>query len=93
MRTLLRRGIRIVNRFKLSDALKSIEEFGNLIDICIFDEDGVLCFENKEYRVNEGFLRQLLSENNGSADSKSERERLQVSEGEKNVLPCEKNPS
>ena len=93
MKTLLRRGIRIVNHRKLSDALESIEEFGNLINICIFDEDGVLCFENKEYRVSEGFLRQLLTDNDGSADSSNEGKRLEVSEGEKRVLPCDENPS
>ena len=101
MKTLLRRGIRIVNHCKLSDALESIEEFGNLTNVCIFDEDGVLCFENKEYRVNEGFLRQLLSDNDGSADSRNEGKRLEVDidldEGKESVLPCneqcEKSPS
>ena len=90
MKTLFRRGIRIINRCKPSDLLKSIEETGNLADVCIFDEDGVLCFENKVYRVNEGFLRQLLSDNDASTN---EGKQLEASKGEESVLPCDKHPS
>ena len=57
--TLLKRGIRKVDSLTPSQrgAMDSMEVFSRVADTCYFDEYGILCFENKEDRVNEEFLR------------------------------------
>ena len=57
--TLFKRGIRKLDSLRppQRDTLDAFEVFGRIADTCYFDEYGILCFENKEDRVNEEFLR------------------------------------
>ena len=62
--TLFKRGIRKLDSLRppQRDTLDAFEVFGRIADTCYFDEYGILCFENKEDRVNEEFLRLAFGE-------------------------------